>query len=165
MTSFIIVGHVWQILGRGGFLKTIIKNNFIPKFLQFKFANRNPHNYLAYNKYQIKLLEEAIRAKRKRNNILEKDTKIIWKYKQGTLFCLNFSYICYLFLVSNDKSVLHHDNIQKRKLKNLLEISSKEVINDSLDSNKIIYNFSLHELKDIEKSVLYKCLSFSIKPK
>ena len=111
------------------------------------------------------LLEEEIRAKRKRINILEKDTKRIKEELQVTVSCLDFSYICSLFLVANDKSILHHGNIQKRKLKNLLEILLKEVINDSHDPNKVIFKFSSYELSDVEKSVLCKGLNFSVKPK
>ena len=70
-----------------------------------------------------------------------------------------------MFLAANDKSVLHHDNIQKRKLKNLLEISLKEVINDSHDPNKGIFNFCSYELNDVEKGVLCKGLNFSVRPK
>ena len=147
------------------FLLECKKNNLIPKFLQFKLANRHLHNSVVYKKCQIKLLEEEIRAKRKRINILEKDTKRIKEELQGTVSCLDFSYICSLFLVANDKSILHHDNIQKRKLKNLLEISLKEVINDNHDPNKVIFNFSSYELSDVEKSVLCKGLNFSVKPK
>ena len=96
---------------------------------------------------------------------MEKDTKRIREELQGTLSCLLFSNICSLFLVANDKSILHLDNIQKRKLKNILEISLKEVINDSHDPNKVIFNFSSYELSDVEKSVLCKGLNFSVKPK
>ena len=71
------------------------------------------HNHVVYKKCQIKLLEEEIRTKRKRMNILEKDTKRIREELQGTLSCLDFSYICSLFLVANDKSILHHGNIRK----------------------------------------------------
>ena len=70
-----------------------------------------------------------------------------------------------MFLIANDKSVLHHDNIQKQKLKNLLETLLKEVINDSHDPNKVIFNFSSYELSDVEKSILFKGLNFSVKPK
>ena len=147
------------------FLLECKKNNLIPKFLQFKLANRHLHNSVVYKKCQIKLLEEEIRAKRKRINILEKDTKRIKEELQGTVSCLDFSYICSLFLVANDKSIIHHDNIQKRKLKNLLEISLKEIINDNHHPNKVIFNFSSYELSDAEKSVLYKGLNFSVKPK
>ena len=147
------------------FLLECKKNNLIPKFLQFKLANRHLHNSVVYKKCQIKLLEEEIRAKRKRINILEKDTKRIKEELQGTVSCLDFSYICSLILVANDKSILHHGNIQKRKLKNLLEISLKEVINDNHDPNKVIFNFSSYELSYVEKSVLCKGLNFSVKPK
>ena len=110
-------------------------------------------------------MEEEIRAKRKRINILEKDTKRIKEELQGTLSCLDFSYICSLFLVANDKSILHYGNILKRKLKNLLEILLKEAINDSHDPNKAILNVSFYELSDIEKSVLCKGINFLVKPK
>ena len=70
-----------------------------------------------------------------------------------------------MLFVSDDKSILHHDNIQKRKLKNLLEISMKEVIKDSHDPDKVIFNFSSYELSDVEKSVLCKGLNFSVKRK
>ena len=110
-------------------------------------------------------MEEEIRAKWKRINILEKDKKRIRKKLQGTLSCLDFSYICSLFLIANDKSNLHLDNIQKRKLKNLLEVLLKEVINDSHNPNRVIFNFSSYELSDNEKSVLRKGLNFSVKPK
>ena len=144
------------------FLLECKKNNLIPKFLQFKLASRHLHNSIVYKKCQIKLLEEEIRAKRKRINILKKDTKRIREELQGTLSCLDFSYICSLLLVANDKSILHNDNIQKQKLKNLLEILLKEVINDSHDPNKVIFNFSSYELNDVEKSVLCKGLNFSV---
>ena len=132
------------------FLQECKKKNLISKFLQFKLANRYLHHSVIYKKCQIKLLEEEIRANRKRINILEKDTKRIKEELQGTVSCLDFSYICSLFVVPSDKSILHHDNIQKRKLKNLLEISLKEVINDSHDPTKVIFNFCSYELRDVE---------------
>ena len=110
-------------------------------------------------------MEEEIRVKRKIINIFEKDKKKIRDELQGTLSCLDFSYICSLFQVVSDKSVLHHDNIQKRKLKILLEISLKVVINDIHEPNKVIFNFSSYEFSDFEKTVLCKGLNFSVKPK
>ena len=96
---------------------------------------------------------------------MEKDTQRIREELKGTLSCLDFSYICSLFLVANDDSILRHGNIQKRKLKTLLEMSLKEVINDSYDPNKVIFNLSSDELVDVVKSVLCKGLTFSVKPK
>ena len=70
-----------------------------------------------------------------------------------------------MFLVANDKSILDHDNNQNRKSKKLLGISSKKVINDSHDPNKVISHFSSSELSDVEKSILCQDLNFSVKPK
>ena len=109
-------------------------------------------------------MKEEIRAKRKRINVFVKDTKRIREELKRTLSCSDFSYICSLLLVTNDKSVLHYGNIQKQELKNLLEILSKEVINDSHDPNIMISVFSPHESSDTEKSLLCKGLYFSVKP-
>ena len=105
------------------------KNNAaIPKFIRFKLANRHLKNSHVYKKCQIRLLEEEIKSKQKRINTLEKDTQRVKEELQRTLSVLDFSYICSLFLVANDKSILHHDNIQKRKLQNLLKISSIDIL-------------------------------------
>ena len=69
-----------------------------------------------------------------------------------------------MFLVANDKSILHHDNIQKRKLQNLLKISSNNIFSDSHNPDRVIFNFSSYELTDEEKNILCKGLNFSVKP-
>ena len=96
---------------------------------------------------------------------MEKDTERIREELQGTLSSLDSSYIFSLFLVANDESILTHGNIQKRKLKTLLEMSLKDVINDSYDPNTMIFNLSSYELVDVAKSVLCKSLKVSVKPK
>ena len=53
-----------------------------------------------------------------------------------------------MFLVANNKSILHHHKIQKRKLQNLLKISSNNIFNDSHNR---------------EKNILCKGLNFSVK--
>ena len=65
------------------FLLECKENNLIPKVLQFKLAYRHLHNSVVYRKCQIKLLEEEIRTKREKINILEKDTKRIREELQG----------------------------------------------------------------------------------
>ena len=81
------------------FLLECKKKNVIWKFLQFKIVNNHLHNYVVYEKCQIKLSEEETRAKQKRINIFEKDKKRIREELQGTLSCLGFSYI--LLFVTN----------------------------------------------------------------
>ena len=86
---------------------------------------------------KIRLLEEEIKSKRKRINTLEKDTHRFKEELQRTLSVLD---ICPLFLVGNDKSILHHDNIRKCKLQNLLKISSNNIFSDSHNPDRLIFN-------------------------
>ena len=86
------------------------------KVSPFQISNRHLKNSYVYKKCQIRLLEEEIKAKQKRINTLERDTQRVKEELQRTLSVLDFSYICSLFLVANGKSILQHDNIQKRKL-------------------------------------------------
>ena len=54
-------------------------------------------------------------------------------------------------------------NMQKPKLQNLLKIASNNIFSDSNNPERVIVNFSLHELTDDEKNVLHKGLIFSVK--
>ena len=146
------------------FLLDCKKSGVIPKFLRFKLANRQLNNSHVYRKCQLRLLEEEIKSKRKRINTLENDTQRVKKKLQRTFSVLDFSYICSLFLVANDKSILHHDNIHKRKLQNLLKISSSNIFSNSHNPDRAIFNFSSYKLTDDEKNVLCKGLNFSVKP-
>ena len=93
---------------------------------------------------------------------MEKDKKRIREELQETLSCLDFLHIFSLFLVANDKWILHQDNIQKRKSKNVLDILLKDVLNDSHDPNKLIFSFFSYELSDVGKSVLCKGFNSTI---
>ena len=140
------------------------KNGVIPKFLCFKLANRHLNNSHVYRKCQLTLLEEELKSKRKRINTLENDTQRVKEELRRTFSVLDCSYICSLFLVANDKSILHHDNIHKRKLQNLLKISSNNIFSDSHNPDRVIFNFSSYKLTDHENNVLCKSLNFSVKP-
>ena len=140
------------------------KNGVIPKFLRFKLANRHLNNSHVYRKCQLRLLEEEIKSKRKRINALENDTQRVKEELQRTFSVLDFSYICSLFLVANDKSILQHNSIHKRKLQNLLKISSNNIFSDSHNPDRVIFNFSSYKLTDDEKNVLCKGLNFSVRP-
>ena len=95
------------------FLLDCKNNGVISKIIRFKLANGHLKNFHVYKKCQIRRLEEKIRSKRKKINTLEKDTERVKEELQRTLSVLGFSYVCSLFLVANDKSILHHDNRQK----------------------------------------------------
>ena len=115
-----------------------------------------------FRKCQLRLLEEEIKSKRKRTNTLEKDTQRVKEELQRTFSVLDFSYICSLFLVANDKSILQHHNIHKPKLQNLLKISSNNIFSDSHNPDRVIVNFSSYKLTDDEKNVLCKGLNFQL---
>ena len=95
---------------------------------------------------------------------MDKDTQRVKEKLQRTLSVLDFSYVCSLFVVANDKSISHHDNIQKRKLQNLLKILSNDIFSDGHNPDRVIFNFSSYKLTDDEKKVLCKRLNFSVKP-
>ena len=82
---------------------------------------------------------------------MENDTQRVKKELQRTVSVLDFSYIYYLFLVANDKPILHHGDIHKQKLQNLLKISSNNIFSDSHNPYRIIFNFSSNKLTDDEK--------------
>ena len=52
----------------------------------------------------------------------------------------------------------------KTEIKKILEVSLKEVINDSHDPNKVIFKFFSYELSNVEKRILCKGINFSVKP-
>ena len=126
------------------FLLDCKKNGVFPNFLRFELVNRHFKYSQVYRKYQIRLLKEEIKSKR--INILENDTQRVKEELQRTFSVLDFCYICSLFLLANDKSILHHDNIHKQKLQNLLKISLSNNFSD-----RIIFNFSSYKLTGEEK--------------
>ena len=92
---------------------------------------------------------------------MENDTQRVKEELQRTFSVLDFSYICSLFLVANDKSILQHDNIHKRKLQNL-KISSNNIFSDINNPHRVILNFSSYKLTDDEKPFCVKVLIFQL---
>ena len=84
-------------------------------------------------------------------------------YKEHFLFQIFLIFV--LFLVANDKSILYHGNIHKRKLRNLLKIFSNNIFSDSRNLDRVVFNFSSNKLTDDEKNVLCKGLHFLVKPR
>ena len=101
------------------------------------------------------LLEVEIKSKQKRINILENDAQIVKEELLGEISVLDVSYICFLFLVANDKFVLHHDNVQKQNMQNLLKISSNNIFSDSHNSERVITEANLGLLQHPRWSVLW----------
>ena len=73
-----------------------------------------------------------------------------------------FHHVCALFLVSNDRSISKHQNIQDKKFCKL----SNSVVGDvSHDPEQVIHNFSSHILTEAEKFVLCRGLQFAVPSK
>ena len=89
------------------------------------------------------LLEVEIKSKQKRINTLENDAQTVKEELLGIFSVLDVSYIYSLFLVANDRSVLHHDNVQKQNMQNLLKISSNNIFSDSHNSERVITEANL----------------------
>ena len=94
---------------------------------------------------------------------MEIDTQKVKEELQRTFSVLDFCHICSLFLVTNDQSTLHHDNIHNRKLRNLLKASSNNIFSDSQNPDRVIFNFSLYKLTDDAKNFFCKRLNFLVK--
>ena len=66
------------------------RNGVVPKLLRFKLTNRHLNNFHVYRKWQLRLLEEEIKSKRKRINTLENDTQRVKEEFQRTFSVLDF---------------------------------------------------------------------------
>ena len=126
--------------------------------------NRHLNNSHVYRECQLRLLEKETKSKWKRINTLENVTQKVKEELQKTFPVWDFAYICSLFLVANDKSILHHNNIYKWKLQNLLKVSSNNIFSDSHNPDRVNFNFSSYKLTNDEKNVLCKGPNFSVKP-
>ena len=142
------------------FLMACLHNNIIPKFLKFRVSNSYLKSSRAYHACQIKLLKEEISIKKSRIRTLEKYFNNRKEKLRETLGIIDYTHVICLFLTQNDRKLAHHKNIHSKKLFNLgLEVSKV-----SHDPDKIIFNYSSHELSKSEKSLLCKGLNFAIPP-
>ena len=144
------------------FLDNCIRNNVVPKFVQFRVANKDLRNSPSYRQCQTKLLKQEISNKKRRARLLKKDLQSARNDLMCKLTWIDFNHVRNLFLLGNDKVLRKHQKIQNKKLGKLFEVSCEGV---SHDPGKVIYNFSRHKLTEEEKSVLSKGLQFALAPK
>ena len=70
---------------------------------------------------------------------------------------IDYGHICSTFLISNDKVLTKQKDIQDQEIIGLMKGKGK-----SIDPKKVILNFSSYVLSDNDKSLLSKCLNFSL---
>ena len=141
------------------FLENCIKNNVIPKFVQFLLANRDLRESSAYRQCQQKLLKQEIINKKRGVRLVKKDLSSVQNELMFRLKWIDFHHVCHLFLVGNDRSISKHQNIQDKKF---CKLSNSAVGDVSHDLEQVIHNFSSHILTEAEKSVLCRGLQFAL---
>ena len=142
------------------FLKICEDHNVITKFLRFKVTNATLRTSLTYKRYQKKLLREEIYNKKLLVSQLDRDSKLQYKNM------IDFHHVLNISLMSNEKELERIKFRHLSKLKNLIPYFSWDMVSTSShDPEKVIFNFSSHELISSEKQLLSKGLRFAIPPK
>ena len=135
-----------------------IRNNVVPKFVQFRVPNKDLRNSPTYRQCQTKLLKQEISNKKRRARLLKMDLQSARNDLMCKLKWIDFNDVYNLFLLGNDKALRKHQKIQNKKFDKLSEVSCESV---SHDPDKVIYNFSSHKL--IERKNLFYPKAFSLR--
>ena len=143
------------------FLNACLKNNIIPKFVQFRVSNKDLRNSTACRQCQIKLFKQEISNKKRNLRTLGRDLTSVRNELSLKLSFIDLNHVCKLFLIGIDKAILKHKQIQNKILTNL-RVTTLE--NSSHDPDKVHYNLSDYKLAESEKFVLCKGLEFAIPP-
>ena len=101
------------------FLEECRSKSFIPKFLRFKTANKLLRTSRAYKKSQLLLLNQEIATKNTFIQKYDKELKSIKEWLHERMIFVDFSHVCTIFLVSNDKRICTAVERQSSKLINL----------------------------------------------
>ncbi|CAB4023178.1 Hypothetical predicted protein, partial [Paramuricea clavata] len=107
------------------FLEDCKKNSVIPKFLNFKLANRYLQNSNAYLQCQRKLLNQEISIKHSRITVLSLEvTEALSKLTAlvSTIDAIHLRSVCDR---ENSAKLRHHERIQQKKLFRLCGDASK----------------------------------------
>ena len=129
----------------------------------FRVANATLHTSLTYKQSQKKLLHEEIYNKNYLVSQLDRDSKLLYKNVKSALNILDFYHVLNISLIANEKESERIKFRNLSKLKNLIPNFSWDMVaTSSHDPEKVIFNFSSHELTSSEKHLLSKGLRFAI---
>ena len=139
------------------FLQTCDEKKVIPKFLQFRTANKTLKSSDSYKQCQELLLNEEI--KKKQDELAK--ARIEFKTMKTNLYekisYFDFLYIVSLFLDKNKSAIEKIEIKQNIKLLNLLNFDE-----GPHDPKKIIHNFSSHVLTKEQENLLMKGLNYGL---
>ena len=136
------------------------ENGSTPKFLNFKLVNSNLCYSNSCKQCQSLLLKEKIKSK---VSILPRQKKELDEVKsviQSNVSIFDLANVSHLFLVGNDSKFskvrdVHNKKLHKLGLENKYECH---------DPDKVIFNYSLYKLSDLEKRLLVKDLNYALPP-
>ena len=77
------------------FLNTCLKNNIIPKFVQFRDSNKDLRNSTAYRQCQIKLLKQEISNKKRNLRTLRRDLTSVRNELSLKLSFIDLNHECF----------------------------------------------------------------------
>ena len=147
------------------FLQSCKKEKLIPKFLQFKVANKQLESSEAYLSCQRRLLNQEMFIKYKSIQALNNKITSMKNNLYSEMSFIDYVHVITKFLVSTDKNIYKIHKNQGKKLHNLFLNNSYHNSVTSHNPDKVIFNFSSHVLNTTEKSLLSKGLNFTIPPK
>ena len=132
--------------------------NIVPKFLNFKLYKSNLYNSKFYKKCQFKLLQNELNTK---NKLLKDLDKRVLSEKERLKSVISYiDFVCLNNFV--DRCVSKYssaiENTHDKKLKSLGITNNL----NSLDPNKVIYNFSKRKLTSKEQALLAFGLNFKL---
>ena len=137
------------------FISQCIDHDLVPKFVQFKVANRGLRSSKAYKRCQQELLREELNSKKRSLRILGSKKKTLIHEIQNTVRNIDFIHITSKFLVLNDKKIRRAQLVQEHKLVNL----GLKTAAETNDPEKVIFNFSSRILTNNEKQLLVRGLN------
>ena len=118
------------------FLVNCTNNSVVPKFLNFRVANKSLKSSRTYQQCQLSLLHEEIRQKKSNIRVLLKEFEFLHSTLQGEISFIDFAHVRSLFLGDNDKVLKQKSTIQQKKFSNLLKDKKPQH-----DPEKIIFNY------------------------
>ena len=143
------------------FIETCIKHDLVPKFVQFKVANKTLRGSRAYKQCQKKLLTQELTEKKKLQKVHTKRFNQLSDTLRNKLSIIDFAHISSKFLIKNNRLLTRTRLIQEKKLIKL----GMQTATETNDPEKVIFNFSSRVLTNHEKSLLAKGLNLSVPPK
>ena len=138
------------------------KRKLIPKFLQFKEANKGLESSGAHLSCQSRLLNQGMSIKYKPIRSLNNKIISMKNNLYSKISFIDYVHVITKFLVSNDMNICKIRKNKGTKLHNLFLNNSSHNSVTSHNPDKVIFKFSSHDLNTTGKSLLSEGLNFAI---